>query len=173
MSTRSLEQGPAGLQPVLAELEALGVDGFDPVRFRYIKAMARRSAELDGTVADIVANKAVLALQDYHSALSQARAEAESLLEQFGHTRPDLVEQARALFTAFEFRALERLAGRQQGPARGALSALLDRLDGNDRPAGTPAIEALLRQQEADAVRTASADPVAAPAGSPGELRSA
>jgi len=174
VSASRLEQGPAGLQPVLEELEALGADRFDPVRFRYIRTMARRSAELGGTVADIVANKAVLALQDYRSALSRARADAEPLVERVGNTRPELEERARALFAAFEFRALERLAaGRQQDPANGALSALLDRLDGNDRSAGSGAIEELLRRQEADAVRTVSSDPADPPARNPGELRAA
>jgi hypothetical protein len=174
VSASSPEQGAAGLQPALEELEALGADRFDPVRFRYIRTMARRSAELDGAVADIVAHKALLALQDYRDALSRARANAGSLVERVGNTRPELEERARALFAAFEFRALERLAAeRQRDSANGALSALLDRLDGSDRSAESGAIEELLRRQEADAVRTVSSVPADPPARSPDELRAA
>jgi hypothetical protein len=174
VSAGAVQKGTEPLQPLLAELQALGAERFDPVRFRYIETMARRSAELDGAVADIVANKAALALQDYHSALSRARTEAQSLLERVADTRPELEERARALFDAFEFRALGRLAaGPRQHPAGGALNALLDRLDGNDRSVGSDAIEELLRRQEADAVRTLSTDAAALPAGGPGELRAA
>jgi hypothetical protein len=174
VSASSPEQGAAGLQPALEELEALGADRFDPVRFRYIRTMARRSAELDGAVADIVAHKALLALQDYRDALSRARANAGSLVERVGNTRPELEKRARALFAAFEFRALERLAAeRQRDSANYALSALLDRLDGSDRSAESGAIEELLRRQEADAVRTVSSVPADPPARSPDELRAA
>lgn len=167
------QQKPAPLQPQLAELQALGAERFDPVRFRYIETMARRSAELDGAVAEIVAGKAVLALQDYRSALSRARTEAQSLLERVANTRPELEERARALFDAFDFRALRRLAAGRQPAAGGALSVLLDRLDGNESSAGSGAIGELLRRQEADAIRSVSADTNAAPATNPGELRAA
>lgn len=166
------QQKPAPLQPQLAELQALGAERFDPVRFRYIETMARRSAELDGAVAEIVAGKAVLALQNYHSALSRARTEGQSLLERIANTRPELEARARALFDAFDFRALRRLAAGRQ-PDAGALSVLLDRLDGNGSSAGCSAIGELLRRQEADAIRSVSADTNAAPATNPGELRAA
>ena len=168
-----LQQKPAALQPQLAELQALGAERFDPVRFRYIETMARRSAELDGAVAEIVAGKALLALQDYRSALSRARTEGQSLLERVADTRPELEERARALFDAFDFRALRRLAAGRQPAAGGALSVLLDRLDGNESSAGSGAIGELLRRQEADAIRSVSADTTAPPATNPGELRAA
>jgi hypothetical protein len=168
-----LQQKPAPLQPQLAELQALGAERFDPVRFRYIETMARRSAELDGAVAEIVAGKALLALQDYRSALSRARTEGQSLLERVADIRPELEERARALFEAFDFRALRRLAAGRQTAAAGALRVLLDRLDGNESSAGSGAIGELLRRQEADAIRSVSADTKAPPATNPGELRAA
>ncbi len=175
MSAGLLEQGRASLQPALAELEALGAERFDPVRFRYIKTMARRSEELGGAVADIVANKALLALEDYHSALDRARTKAQGLLQQVADTRPELEQRARALFDAFEYQALQRLAARrQQDPTSGALSALLDRMAGGDQ-AGTAAgaMGELLRRQEADAVRAVSTGTPGLPAQGPGELRAA
>ncbi|MEE4145051.1 MAG: DUF2894 domain-containing protein [Halieaceae bacterium] len=178
MSARLPPQEHTSLQPALAQLEALGAGRFDPVRFRYITTMARRSAELDGAVADIVANRAMLALQDYQNALSREREEAQALLERLTAARPELRERALALFDAFAFKALQRLAAeRPRRHTPGALSGLLDRLEGSDRASGSEAdsgaIGELLRQQEAEAVSAVAADATGLAAGGPGELRAA
>lgn len=181
MDTGQPEQGPEFLQSALAELEALGADRFNPARFRYIESMTRRSAHHSSAVGQILVNKALLALQAYRCALGEERARAQVLVEQVASANPAAAARARALFDAFEFKALKRLAARRQADsAEGAVATLLRRLDGSDVPAtDSPAggaIGDLLRSQEADAIRsvaTSAADVTALPAARPGDLRAA
>jgi hypothetical protein len=181
MDAGEQQQGPEFLESALAELAALGADRFDPARFRYIESMTRRSAQHSSAVARILLNKAAVALDAYRCAVEAERAPARLLVKQIASVNPAAAEQAQALFDAFEFKALKRLAAqRQLDPAGGALETLLQRLNGSDghatdSPAGA-AIGELLRSQEADAIRsvsTSAADAAALPADSPGELRAA
>ncbi|MDH4040450.1 MAG: DUF2894 domain-containing protein [Gammaproteobacteria bacterium] len=154
----------AQLQAAVAALEAGGGDRFNPVRFRYIKAMAGRSLQPDGTVADLVAEKALAALRQYELELSRERAEAAALVEQLSAGQPAAGEALRALLGASDFRAVKRIAARPRpSGAAEALADLVRRLQqaqghAEQDPAAAPAGELkaagyfrdVLQQQRAD-----------------------
>ncbi len=56
----------------LAKLRKTGGDHFDPVRFRYIEAMVRRSARCSGAAASAIATRALDAIDAYRIALQQS-----------------------------------------------------------------------------------------------------
>lgn len=58
------------LQSQLEQLRQAGSDRFDPVRFRFMEAMARRATEQEEAVASVVEEKAMAALQQYQRDLS-------------------------------------------------------------------------------------------------------
>jgi hypothetical protein len=120
----------AALQPAVAALEAEGADRFNPVRFRYIKAMASRSLQLDAAAADIVTSKALAALRQYQLELSRERAETATLVKRVSTERPASAECIRTLFEACDFRAVRRMAaGLRRVPAGEGLADLIPRLN--------------------------------------------
>jgi hypothetical protein len=164
-----MSTGPAGsaaisLHPALAALEASGADRFNPVRFRYIKAMAERSLQVHETVAGLVAKKALAALQQYQSELSREQAEASVLVERIAAQRPESAQRIRALFAAGDFRAVKRLAARwQRAPAQEALTDLLHRLNrpeatAEQNPEGGPGGELRAASYFRDALQQHHAD---------------
>ncbi len=168
------------LRHKLAELEDGGAHRFKPVRFRFIRAMARRSQEQDPAVAAIVAEKALLALNEYQSDLTRERAEADTLLEQLAESHADAVECARELLAAYDFQGVKRLLGRLNTTRPGnGLSQLLRQLNqveaSTEQSPDSGDLETLLRLQEAAALNVqAGAGPGAGPGvQGPGELRAA
>ena len=60
------------LEQELATLRKNGGDRFDPVRFRYIEAMAGRSARCSGAAASAIATRTLAAIDAYCSAWQEA-----------------------------------------------------------------------------------------------------
>jgi hypothetical protein len=98
----------------LAALEASGADQFDPVQFRYLQAMAMRSQQQDSAVAQLLLKKTWRGLQAYQARFSEQRTAATSLLVQVTAARPELTENLERLFATCEFKAIRRLAQRQE-----------------------------------------------------------
>lgn len=179
MSANAAAPVEASLHTALAALEASGADTFHPVRFRYLKAMAGRCRAQNESVRERVAGKALAALEIYQADLSRERAAAAAIVASDSGRQPESSRRLHTLFDAGDFRALQRLAARQQRPATtGLLATLAQRLDAGaghtvDRPGAGPVSE-LLREQEAEALRSAATAGVGAlstPAS--GELRAA
>lgn len=173
--------GPTGnaasLHAALAALEVSGADRFNPVRFGFIKAMAKRCLEQRESVANLVANKALRALEKYQSELLSEQADAEPLVKQVASSHPEAAEQVQSMFDAHDFRGVRRLAAPKQRPtSEKALIGLLELINGEDKPGidqrGPAPISELLSTQEADAVRSlSSADTTPSAQQTPGELK--
>ena len=154
MSAGTIDKAPENLQRLVGELEAEGVHHFNPVRFRYIRAMADRSLEQAGAVVPVVVEKALLAIAQYQRDLSRERAVAEATVEQLAQTHPEAGPTAQAMLASCDFDGIRQLAGRLQRPAtENGLSQLVEQLGlGGTSTAGTPEcahLETILRRQEA------------------------
>jgi hypothetical protein len=161
MSDTRAEKTAALLQPAIAALEADGSDRFNPVRFRYIKAMAARSLEQRPSVGECVARKAMAALHAYQSELSREQAAAKALIEQYEPASQDVENRLQQLFDSCNFKAI-RLAVARRGrpdPSR-HISELIRHLDAGATPGADQTalgrIGELLQQQEADAVKSST-----------------
>ena len=154
MSAGTIDKAPEDLQRLVGELEAEGVHHFNPVRFRYIRAMADRSLEQAGAVVPVVVEKALLAIAQYQRDLSRERAVAEATVEQLAQTHPEAGPSTQAMLASCDFDGIRQLAGRLQRPAtENGLSQLVEQLGlGGTSTAGTPEcahLETILRRQEA------------------------
>ena len=87
-----------------------GAACFDPVRWRYIAALARRGQQHHGAVKRLLDGKLAAAQEDYRQRFEQARSAArvtvEGLCEQF----PDAADELRRLLASGDFGALKRYA---------------------------------------------------------------
>ena len=153
----------AALYEAVAALEDSGAARFDPVRFRYIQGMAKRSRQQDDAVASLVVEKAWEALRAYQSSFDRESAAVEALLEKLAQELPHMTEHLENLFQSCDFKAIRRLAGRRQEPETvDSFAALIHQLQStaNDRSSeptnNYPELKALqhhrdaLRQQHAE-----------------------
>ncbi|MBL8481930.1 MAG: DUF2894 domain-containing protein [Rhodocyclaceae bacterium] len=89
--------GQGGAAAAIAALRELNADRLDPVRFRFIEALASRARAHDGAVRRYLDERLSQALHDYraryHDALSAARARTANAAE----SRPDAAGQQTAL----------------------------------------------------------------------------
>lgn len=65
---------------IINALLADGVDRFDPIKFHFIEAMARKSAQQQASVKSILDKKIVQALADYQLRFEAAKVEASTLV---------------------------------------------------------------------------------------------
>lgn len=61
---------------IIAALRERGADRFDPVRFRFIEALARRTAGQQGAAREVLDGRLAQALADYEARLAQAAGES-------------------------------------------------------------------------------------------------
>ena len=97
------------LGSMIGTLEASGAHRFDPVRFSFIVAMARRAQQQGGAIGRSVNEAAAKALHDYRAAFAQAQEEAAGLL---GEENTRTGGELKALYEAGKFREMKRLKGR-------------------------------------------------------------
>lgn len=65
---------------IIAALREQGADRFDPVRFRFIEALARRTAEQRGAAREILDDRLAKALAEYGSRFEEALGEPDRLV---------------------------------------------------------------------------------------------
>lgn len=166
---------PAGdLCAQLAALAAGGADRFDPVRFQFIEALARRARQQREPVARLLEAKAGLALRDYRDGLAAARTQAAAHAGQLQARHPAAADEIQRLYGAFAFRELaaleHRLAAQGGRSALAELRALLQQGAPAPEAGGDPGLEELLHRQESALVGQAPTAKDLAP-GREGELR--
>lgn len=143
------------LQLKIAELEADNADRFDPVRFCYIRSLARRALDKPGPVYSVIGRKAVAALAEYQDNFTGARKQAAATVNRVCSQFPDAADHIRALFEKNEFKKVHQLARKlDQRRGRSDLSDLKSQI-GRLAPAFADknqpvSVEDLLRQQEQD-----------------------
>ncbi|MCP5163370.1 MAG: DUF2894 domain-containing protein [Hahellaceae bacterium] len=156
------------------ELSGQGARNFDPLRYHFIEVMVARTAQSQGVVAEMLAEKVRQALSEFSQAFSRARLEAEAELTQLIQQDVSSAEEANRLFDTGDFRGLKRLT------LRGATSTSAGRLAGLTKQlkqsaasyqetTAEPSFDALLRQQEKDIMQSFAATGAGDPASMPGQ----
>ncbi len=120
----------------LAALRAAGAAQIDPVRLRYLEALARRSSHPQGDA------RLATRLADYTACLGKARGEADALLALACGEFPDAADELTALHASSHFAQLRqriaRLEASRRAPLLADLVTQLDQRKRADAP-GTPA----------------------------------
>ena len=94
----------------IATLIDNGVDQFDPVRFRLISALSRRSEKKNPNVAKKLQAKAKTLLDQYQSDFEKARVSATEVGESITLNNPDRASQVESLLNSNRFHHLDKLA---------------------------------------------------------------
>ncbi len=145
---------PEVLRPALAALMEAQVHRFDPVRFRFMEALAQKALKQRTAVAGMLEEKALQALSDYLNDYLTARERAVSSVTRLTAENPEVAVEAGGLLDAGDFAGIERLTVRPDGDERrgqGALAALTREIrqrSVSDEFASQPSFEDELRQQE-------------------------
>lgn len=106
----------AALEAGITELQADGGDHFHAVRFHFIKSMAERARQQDPLVADIVASKALAALESYRIDLSRERKRAATVVEADGACQTPAATPLSSLVHALGYRQAADNESSLQGP---------------------------------------------------------
>ena len=138
------------LDLMISTLQSSGADKFDPVRFNFIRAMARRAREQSGAVKDKVNEAAGRALFNYQASFAQAQEDAGRLLQE---KNTETAGELKALYKAGKYKEMKRLQERSRPIEKGhSLSALTDYISTLEPIAKERAhlgtFDDLLRQQE-------------------------
>ena len=146
---------PRQLYDRLDQLGSINAQHFDPLRFRFIEALARRSFGQAPLVVQGLLNKAEQALQQYQADFEVARQQAEARCAAIAEDYPDHKKPAEALLQRCAFAELARLQHRlaaTNGSGRRALLALQQSLAGSSGNAAGTASSFVdsLREQESD-----------------------
>jgi len=94
----------------IAALRTKGADRFDPVRFRFIEALARREPGQQGDVRRILNGRLALALAAYRARFEQTRNEARDTVARASEQYPAAADELQRLFGAGDFAGLRRFA---------------------------------------------------------------
>ena len=154
--------GPAPAPcPAVEALRARGAHRSDPVRFRFVEALARRAAAQAGETRQRLEQRLAQAVADCGTRHDQARAEADAALQCLALRWPHAAADLQRLHAAGDFPGLRRLGAVLDGRAgSGLLAALVRHAD----------------QQAGEAADPRASGPggppaAAAPAGAPTELK--
>lgn len=131
---------PADRGAAFAALREAGADRFDPVRFHYLEALARRAERRSGGVRRMLDDRLAAALADFEQAFAQARDAARATIARVTPRHPLAADELAALFDAGDFGAIERRAAGLEKPDRPSLAELArhieQHLPRDEAPAG-------------------------------------
>lgn len=149
------------LRPMLAALIEIHGDRFDPVRFRFIQALADSASQQRPGVASLIENRALRALADYLNTLGLARQRAVDLLNRMASQKPHAADEIRRLFVAGDFKAMDRWAARcaaneqDDGRALATLTRDMQQRDDGGETTAKHSLDEALRQQELEIMQSA------------------
>lgn len=123
----------------IAALRANGADRFDPVRFRFIEALARRSLGQQGDVRRILNGKLAEALAAYRARFEEKQNEARASVARITERYPDAADELQRLFGAGDFSGLRRFAAGLEKKGQRASPADLTRYLAQLSPEGVDA----------------------------------
>lgn len=156
--TASSPQPPAGER--IAALDRLGAARNDPVRFRFIAALARRTQEHRGAGRHLLEARLEKALDECAARCAEARQAAGETLARAAARHPDAAATLESLYAAGDFAGLRRIAAALDAGGRTPLADLVAYVAERSAPApgmnGAP-------DSRADAVPAASLAKPAAP----------
>jgi Protein of unknown function (DUF2894) len=108
-----------------AALRARGAHRFDPVRFRYIEALARRATAHAGDARQTLERKLELVLAAYREGYEKARSEAADAVTRLANRFPEATEEFHRLHADGDFGGIRRLTARLEARCAGGLLAEL------------------------------------------------
>jgi hypothetical protein len=152
------------LRPALAALIEVRGDRFDPVRFRFIQALADRASQLRPAVASIIEDRALRALSDYREALRSTRQQAADLVGRAASDEPHAADEVCRLFDAGDFKAVVRRSARDPAHHEDAVRVLatltrdMQQYRDNGEADVPSSLDDALRQQELEIMRAAGGD---------------
>lgn len=111
MAELPVDQGAA---PSLETLRGDGADRFDPVRWRFIEALARRSQQHQGEARRIIDGKLAEALTAYRERFEQTRNDARESVARISEQSPDAADELQRLLSEADFNALKRFVAGQE-----------------------------------------------------------
>jgi hypothetical protein len=133
-------EAPAERGAALAALREAGAERFDPVRFHYLDALARRAARQGGGVRRMLDERLAAALADFEQAFARARDAARATVAHVAPLHPRAADELAALCAAGDFGAVERLAAgleKQERPSLAELARHIEQqLPRDEAPAG-------------------------------------
>jgi hypothetical protein len=143
-------QGPGGARVPVSEgdaaigaLRACGAQQMDPVRFRYIEALARRAATCDGALRDALDKKLGSAVAAYRAQHAQQQRALQQEVSVRADQHPDHAPRLQQLLASGEWSALRRQLAHLDAPTRvGPLAELLAALDGRHVLQASPTADA-------------------------------
>ncbi len=114
----------------LAALQARGAGGFDPVGFRFVEALARRTARQSGSARPLLEASLTRQLALLEARFEQARAGAGVTLDRAVAQHPAAADRLRQCHAGGDFKRLDRLAAALDAPDTAApLADLLRHID--------------------------------------------
>lgn len=150
---------PSAAQRQLNALLLQGANRFDPVAFRFIESMERRSHQQGVATQRIIETKLLKALEQYKFRYEVARAEAASQITKLAGVAPAMAHKAQLLFENADFKGVRRVFTEIPASSSTSLAALIQQLQRDDEPntenalahpTGENTLESLLQQQEED-----------------------
>lgn len=144
----------------IAALARLGAARNEPVRFRFIEALARRAREHLGASRRLLDARLEKALDDCAARCAEARQAAGETLARTTARRPDAAATLESLFAAGDFAGLRRFATALDTDGRTPLADLVSYI--GERSAPAPGMNGA-QDRRADAVPAASLAEPAAP----------
>lgn len=97
-----------GAAPSLETLVGDGEGRFDPVRWRFIEALARRGQQHQGEARRIIDSRLAEALTAYRQRFEQARNEARQSVARISEQSPDAADELQRIFAEADFGAVKR-----------------------------------------------------------------
>lgn len=94
---------------LIERLHTSGADRFDPVRLRYVEALARRAKVHGGKVGHVLQAKLVDELTAITKRLDQARCEATAILDRSLQQYPQAAGELQQAYDAGNFKELRRI----------------------------------------------------------------
>ena len=120
---------PGALEATIDALRARGADRLDPVRFRFIEALARRSAAERGDARRVLDGRLATVLDEYTARFDQTQTRAGETLACTVAQFPDAADRLEAIYRAGNFRELRQFIASLQDRYRArALPDLLSHI---------------------------------------------
>ena len=145
-----------GLGTLLIGLRQRECHNFDPIRFSYLEAMARRAQGQGESVGHIVEQLGLAALEQYSADLALAQEEAAACLDTAGSAQ---AEELQELFQACKYREMKRLLTRARRSTTNESLVAMSTYISNPEPvaakhAVTPSFDDILRAHEQELIQT-------------------
>jgi hypothetical protein len=100
---------PRDSAALIDALRTAGADRFDPVRWHYLEALAKRASSHQGSIKRMLDAKLAQALAAYQKRFEQAQRDARESIAQSAQQYPQAANDLQCYFDAGDFKALRQL----------------------------------------------------------------